>query len=131
MVGLRAAADSRTVAVGKLGSDVGIRRRYGFRALTSIEVSGSGANVMDTVGAVGFALIFHRGPKKEGNFSATGSGVPVTSLQFVQIFLFLDGGSFMGVSGLHSKCLFTSVFSVAIPVSKVAFSVVDKISFGT
>jgi hypothetical protein len=81
--------------------------------------------------AVGFTLSFHPGPKKERNFSATGSGVPVTSLQFVQIFLFLDGGSFMGVSGLHSKCLFTSVFSVAIPVSKVAFSVVDKISFGT
>jgi hypothetical protein len=35
---------------------------------------------MDAVGAVGFALIFHPGPKKEWNFSATGSGFPVTSL---------------------------------------------------
>jgi hypothetical protein len=35
---------------------------------------------MDTVGAVGFALIFHPGPKKERKFSATGSGFPVTSL---------------------------------------------------
>jgi hypothetical protein len=36
-------------------------------------------DVMDTVGAVGFALIFHPGPKKERNISATGSGFPVTS----------------------------------------------------
>jgi hypothetical protein len=40
-------------------------------------------DVMNTVGAVGFAVIFHLGSKKERNFSATGSGFPVTSLQIL------------------------------------------------
>jgi hypothetical protein len=42
--------------------------------------TGSGADLRVTVGAVGFAQIFHPGPKKERNFSATGSGFPLTSL---------------------------------------------------
>jgi hypothetical protein len=42
--------------------------------------TGSGANMRDTIGAVGFALIFYPGSEKERNFSATGSGLLVTSL---------------------------------------------------
>jgi hypothetical protein len=45
--------------------------------------TGSGADLRIAGGAVGFALIFHRSPKKERNFSATGNGFPVTSLQCV------------------------------------------------
>jgi hypothetical protein len=55
--------------------------RCGVRVSVSGGDTGSGADVTDTVGAVGFALIFHSSLKKEQNFSATGSGFPVTSLQ--------------------------------------------------
>jgi hypothetical protein len=45
--------------------------------------TGSGADMMDTAGAVGFALIFYPGPEKERNFSVTESGFPETSLQYL------------------------------------------------
>jgi hypothetical protein len=48
--------------------------------------TGSGADLRIAGGAVGFALIFHPSLSsglEERNFSATGNGFPVTSLQCV------------------------------------------------
>jgi hypothetical protein len=44
---------------------------------------GSGVDMMETVGAVGCELIFYPDPEEERNFSATGSGFPVTSLHHI------------------------------------------------
>ncbi|KAH0819220.1 hypothetical protein GEV33_003571 [Tenebrio molitor] len=57
--------------------------RCGVRMSASGGGTGSGADMMDTAGAVGFALIFYPDPEKERNFSVTESGFPETSLQYL------------------------------------------------
>jgi hypothetical protein len=65
-VGLRAARDSR---LGRWGSSA----QRGVRVLSAGRNTGSGADLVDAVRAVGSALIFCTGSAKERNFSATGS----------------------------------------------------------
>ncbi|KAH0815933.1 hypothetical protein GEV33_006858 [Tenebrio molitor] len=65
-VGLRAARDSR---LGRWGSSA----QRGVRVLSAGRNTGSGADSVDAVRAVGSALIFCTGSEKERNFSATGS----------------------------------------------------------
>jgi hypothetical protein len=65
-VGLRAARDSR---LGRWGSSA----QRGVRVLSAGRNTGSGADSVDAVRAVGSALIFCTGSAKERNFSATGS----------------------------------------------------------
>jgi hypothetical protein len=65
-VGLRAAGDSR---LGRWGSSA----QCGVRVLSAGRNTGSGADSVDAVTAVGSALIFCPGSEKEWNFFATGS----------------------------------------------------------
>jgi hypothetical protein len=65
-VGLRAARDSR---LGRWGSSA----QRGVRVLSAGRNTGSRADSVDAVHAVGSALIFCTGSAKERNFSATGS----------------------------------------------------------
>ncbi|KAJ3617811.1 hypothetical protein MTP99_006903 [Tenebrio molitor] len=66
MVGPRAAGDSQ---LGRWGSSA----QRGVRVLSAGRNTGSGADSVDAVKAVGSALIFCTGSEKERNFSATGS----------------------------------------------------------
>jgi hypothetical protein len=66
MVGLRAAGDSR---LGRWRSSA----ERGVRVLSGGRNTGSGADSVDAVKAVGPALNFCTDSEKERNFSATGS----------------------------------------------------------